>query len=322
MRYLDQDELTQMMGIGYLGEVRQGPDGNLYQWVEAVDGLGNPVGGLWRRLRRIGRGIRRVARRALPIAQRVASAIPLPQAQAVAAGIRAVRRAGVAGHTGLGALYEAPDGTVYQLQGLAQEEELPSQDELTQMMGVGYFGEMRQGPDGNLYQWVGVVDGLGNPIGGLWRRIGRRIRRGVRRALPVVQRVASAIPLPQAQAVAAGIRAARRAGVAGHTGLGALYQAPDGSVYQAQEEDLQGLAEENEEELQDLAEQEELEGLAEEEELEGLSEEEELQGMGQGYIRVQEPGMGDLEAYVPETPPQTRWFTPPATPPKLWEPLW
>jgi hypothetical protein len=313
MRHLDQDELTQMMGVGYLGEVRQGPDGNLYQWVEAVDGLGNPVGGLWRRLRRIGRGIRRVVR-------------------------RVARRAGVAGHTGLGALYQAPDGTVYQLQGLAQEEELPRQDELTQMMGVGYLGEMRQGPDGNLYQWVGVVDGLGNPIGGLWRRIGRRlrrgvrrVRRGVRRALTAAQRVASAIPLPQAQAVAAGIRVDRRAGVAGHTGLGALYQAPDGTVYQAQEEDLQGLAEENEEELQGLAEEEELEGLAEEEELEGLaeeeeleglSEEEELQGLGQGYIRVQEPGMGDLDAYVPETPPQTRWFSPPATPPKLWEPLW
>ena len=28
---LGEDEVTQMMGIGYLGEVRQGPDGNLYQ---------------------------------------------------------------------------------------------------------------------------------------------------------------------------------------------------------------------------------------------------------------------------------------------------
>ena len=39
MRYLGQDEVTQMMGIGCLGEVRRGPDGALYQWVEGVDGL-------------------------------------------------------------------------------------------------------------------------------------------------------------------------------------------------------------------------------------------------------------------------------------------
>ena len=29
MRNLSEDQATQMMGIGYLGEVRQGPDGNL-----------------------------------------------------------------------------------------------------------------------------------------------------------------------------------------------------------------------------------------------------------------------------------------------------
>ena len=52
MRYLGEDEATQMMGIGYLGEVRQGPDGNLYQYVQGVDGLGNPIGGFWRRFKR------------------------------------------------------------------------------------------------------------------------------------------------------------------------------------------------------------------------------------------------------------------------------
>ena len=52
MRYLSEDQVTQMMGIGYLGEVRQGPDGNLYQYVQGVDGLGNPIGGIWSRLKR------------------------------------------------------------------------------------------------------------------------------------------------------------------------------------------------------------------------------------------------------------------------------
>ena len=44
MRYGPQD-MTNMMGIGsYVGEVRRGPNGQVYQWVEGVDGLGNPIG--------------------------------------------------------------------------------------------------------------------------------------------------------------------------------------------------------------------------------------------------------------------------------------
>ena len=65
MRYLGEDELTQVMGIGRYGEVREGPDGRLYQWVQGVDGLGNPIG-LWRGLRR---RLRSVVRRALPAVQ-------------------------------------------------------------------------------------------------------------------------------------------------------------------------------------------------------------------------------------------------------------
>ncbi len=53
MQYLSEDQATQMMGIGYLGEVRQGPDGNLYQYVQGVDGLGNPIGGIWSRVKRL-----------------------------------------------------------------------------------------------------------------------------------------------------------------------------------------------------------------------------------------------------------------------------
>ena len=54
MRYLGEDELTQVMGLGYVGEIRQGPDGRLYQWVEGIDGLGNPIG-LWKGLQRFDR---------------------------------------------------------------------------------------------------------------------------------------------------------------------------------------------------------------------------------------------------------------------------
>jgi hypothetical protein len=38
---------TRSLGMGsYLGEIRQGPDGRLYRWIERFDGLGNPTG-LW-----------------------------------------------------------------------------------------------------------------------------------------------------------------------------------------------------------------------------------------------------------------------------------
>lgn len=44
-------DLTQVMGIGsYVGEVRRGPDGQPYQWVEGVDGLGNAIG-FWKSLK-------------------------------------------------------------------------------------------------------------------------------------------------------------------------------------------------------------------------------------------------------------------------------
>ena len=43
-------DLTQVMGIGsYVGEVRPGPDGQPYRWVEGVDGLGNTIG-FWKKL--------------------------------------------------------------------------------------------------------------------------------------------------------------------------------------------------------------------------------------------------------------------------------
>jgi hypothetical protein len=93
-------------------------------------------------------------------------------------------------------------------------------------------------------------------------------------------------------------------------GLGALFQAPDGTVYQ-----VQGVA--DDEELRGLADEEELRGLAQDEELQGLAEgEEELQG----YVR--EGGMSGVDAYVPNQPASTRWFTPPTQPPEMWKPLW
>jgi hypothetical protein len=170
--------------------------------------------------------------------------------------------------------------------------------------------------------------------------------------MPLVQTAASFVP-GVGPAVAAGVRAAtpfaQRAGILGHNGLGALYQSPDGTLYQvqglaededlrgfaeddeprglAEEDELRGLAEDDElrglaedEELRGFAEDEELRGFAEDDELRGLAEDEELRGIGQGYVR--ENGVSGFDAYVPDQPVGTRWFTSPAQPPEMWKPLW
>ena len=115
MRYLGADE-TEMSGFGYVGEIAQGPDGHLYQYVQTIDGLGNPIG-LWSRLRRLGQ---RALRTALPIAQRIAPFVPGVGPAAAAAISRAtpyLRQAGLIGIDGLGALYQAPDGSLYRMEG-------------------------------------------------------------------------------------------------------------------------------------------------------------------------------------------------------------
>jgi hypothetical protein len=130
MRYGPQDA-TDMMGIGnYVGEVRRGPDGQVYQWVEGVDGLGNPIG-FWK-------GLRSLVSKALPLAKFIPGLGPiigavkpfcqaLPQLQPVieqAPGIQPVYKLGtkickVLGKVGIagadGGIMEAPDGQLYEV---------------------------------------------------------------------------------------------------------------------------------------------------------------------------------------------------------------
>jgi len=297
MRYLGEDErIQQMMGIGYLGEIRRGPDGHAYQWVQGVDGLGNPIGGFWSRLaRRVARGALKsfvpawalkaaspFLRQALPWVQRVASYIPIPQAQAIAAGLKyatpVLREAGVAGHGGLGALYQAPDGRLYQLQGSGEADDLRglADDELRGFAedDLRGLGALYQAPDGTLYQMHGMAetDDL--------RGFAEDELRGLDEA----------------------------------DDLRGLAEDELRGLDEADE--LRGFAEDD---LRGLGEADELRGLAEED-LRGLDEADELHGLGQGY--VQEPSMNGLEAYVPDRPAGTRWFVPPAQPPEMWRPLW
>ena len=147
------------LGLGeYVGELREGPDGQLYEWVEGVDGLGHPIG-FWKAIRSVGRAIgkgvgavRKVARlpgirQALPIAAGMIPGI----GPAAAAGVRAAQSAGLLG-----------DGD--------------------------YVGELRVGMDGNLYQWEEGMDGLGNPIG-FWKQI-KSVGSAIGKGVGTVRRIA------------------------------------------------------------------------------------------------------------------------------------
>jgi len=304
MRYLSGYERTQQMGIGYLGEIRRGPDGSTYQWVQGVDGLGNPIG-FWKKwIKKALKyhpavwALRKASpflRRALPIVQRIASAIPLPQAQVIAAGLKTatpwLRKAGVAGYAGLGALYQAPDGRLYQIQGWGEADDLRgfAEDELR-----GFAEDELRGLDES--------DDL--------------------------------------------------------RGLGALYQAPDGTLYRvqgmAEADDLRGFAEDElrgfdeadelrgfaEDELRGFDEADDLRGFAEddlrgldeaddlrgfaEDDLRGFDEADDLRGFAEDDLRGFDEAdeLRGLEAYVPDQPAGTRWFVPPSQPPDMWRPLW
>jgi hypothetical protein len=197
---LTATELTQVMGLGnYVGEVRQGPDAQLYEWVEGADGVGNPIG-FWR-------GLKRLARRALPLTRFIPG-----YGTAIYAAGKAAQRAG--------------------------------------LLGTDSTGKVAQGPDGQLYEWVEGVDGLGNPLG-FWKSL-TRAAGGVLRNIPGVSRITGLTKgfcqaLPQLQPCVQQIpgaqrplqmgtqvcNALRRVGLAG---VGdEIMEGPDGQLYEVVE---------------------------------------------------------------------------------------
>jgi hypothetical protein len=225
---------------------------------------------------------------------------------------------------GLGALYAAPDGTLYQMHGLAEEE----------AEGQEQPGPRAQGPRRP----------PGRPRPGVRGGAPRKKKKGgffKKLLLPIAKFAAGAVP-GAGPLLRAGIdiaeKALKKPGVAGYNGFGALYAAPDGSLFQVQglaEEELRGFAEDEElkgfaadEELRGFAADEELRGLDADEELRGFAADEDLRGFAEdqamqgidGYVR--QDGMSGLDAYLPQAPPRTPWFVAPTEPPEIWKPLW
>ena len=164
-----ESDLTQVMGIGgYVGEVREAPDGQLYEWVEGVDGLGNPLGwGFWKKLKKFAGG---VVRRALPFA---AAAIP-----GFSLARRALRFASPLLRRALPfARYLPGVGPAIHAAG-----------RVAQRAGLFGIGDVGEGPDGQLYE---VVEGIGEfgerrpYLRRVWLSVPATIRpRGQRRAFP------------------------------------------------------------------------------------------------------------------------------------------
>lgn len=242
---------------GGVGEIAQGPDGQLYEWVQGVDGLGNPVG-FWKK------ALKGLLKKALPIARQFAPFIP-GGAAALTAATPVLRAAGLVGYDGLGALYASPDGTVYQMQGIDADEELSgfADDELDgfaddELQGFAADDELDGFADDDLdgFSADDELDGFADDD----------------------------------------------------------ELSDDGQVL--------GFADDGD--LTGIDDSDELDGLADEmsgidaDDLEGIDADE-MDGV-EGYVR--DGSMQGIDAYVPDAPRQTPWFKSPAQAPPLWSPLW
>jgi hypothetical protein len=344
MRYIDGDDTPAMAGLGFVADVHEGVDGNLYEWVDGLSEWGEPIG-FWQGLEEV----------------------PVDT-----------------GMSGLGALYQASDGNLYQMHGLEADKDDDEDDDdgkegtMGPKMGPGKRGEIRVA-EGKRYRWVLGV-GPGGKRSGFWRRLrpggpaapggaaparargaaparrpGRPGRPGVgappppgaprkkkkpflKRLLPFAKFATSFIP-GIGPAVSAGLTVAdklltKKQGVAGDDGLGALYMASDGSLYQVHgidEDELRGLYDGDR--IEGLAADDDLRGFAADDQLVGVDEFGDTCGCGHphvhgvgrdealdGYVRdVPQRGM---QGYVLERAPRTRMFERNRETPENWKPLW
>ena len=158
------------------GEVRLGADGQLYQWVQGYDGLGDPVGfwslipgiaktvlpivasklapGLSRILPQALRSLRQYTPvvRPMPLVQRTPVVRQAPVVQPAAEQPAPATDDAGEDLTGYGALYQAPDGSLYGLEDLSDEERLADDD-----LVRGLDEDERYGEDDELRDTEGYI---------------------------------------------------------------------------------------------------------------------------------------------------------------------
>ncbi|WP_255298363.1 hypothetical protein [Brevibacillus dissolubilis] len=234
------NHLTQIMGLGTPGELRSGPDGRVYGWVEGLDAVGRrkgawtPYSRLRRRVYRLcaytfprhyGRGKRPLIRPAAPSTQ-IRPLYTRNVRPAVTSMPRVLR----------------PDAVA--LRGLGAPAEVQG------LLGVGYPGAIVQGPGGHLYGWISGYDGLGNGLG-FWSKLKRLAKRGLKfvaknvapKLLPIATKLLPFIP-GVGPAAATAINVARGAGLLGIAQTGTpIYLGLDGYIYGVEGADpMHGLA--------------------------------------------------------------------------------
>lgn len=265
----------------FFGEIAEAADGNLYQWVQGVDGLGSPFG-FWKRLKRL-------AKRAMPLVQKIAPFVP-GGAAALTMATPFLKQAGVAGLGEIGALYAAPDGSFYQVQGVDAADSIDgfADDDLN---GFG---------DDELH---GLAD---DDLSGLADDELRGLSDDELRGLEADDELSGFGEGEDLHGFAAGDEL---------DGFGAE---PDLSGFGAMEP-LDGM---DADELNGLAAGDDLDGFADDE-LNGFADDE-LRGIGDdermsGYVR--DGRINGIDGYRPDGPPKTPAFSPAPNAP-MWAPLW
>ena len=120
MRYLSEDEAMRMSGASQLGEVVQGSDGHALR-VGRRRSMASAI--LWASGRGSGGSRVRSCSERCPLREKIAPFVP-GGAAALTAATPILDRPAWPGYGGLGGTLQAPDGTVYQMQGVSAEDEL------------------------------------------------------------------------------------------------------------------------------------------------------------------------------------------------------
>ncbi|PGD13319.1 hypothetical protein [Bacillus toyonensis] len=295
------NHLTQIMGLGTPGELRNGPDGRVYGWVEGLDSYGRRRGG-WTPYNRLRRRVYRLCAYTFPkhFGRRPVIRPAGPNTHIRPIYSKIVRSTATS-------LPRIQRPRAVSLRGLGAPAEIQG------LLGVGYPGVTIQGPDGQLYGWISGYDGLGTPIG-FWGKLKRLAKKLAKKVLPMASNLLPFVP-GVGPAAATALKVARGAGLLGVAQTGTpIYRGIDGSLY-----GIQGIGTN----IVHGLEADPIHGL-EADPIHGLEadpihglEADPIHGLN-GYISKKNGLLG----YEQARPPTTPMFRTPINTPDFWKPHW